>query len=183
VAGHHAFFALSDLLLHTPNRLSMLGLSTKLRKQLSACRVLDLLGEPNQVNGSNALTAISNPGSGTELQCRTYLIEKTSLVFLSGHVRNTGLEKLGLAESLRHCARDRRCVIDLRNANSIDSPAVAALNQMTETARATGGTVNICGASRNILQMFKVAEQDLSSCIISDAQLLELMTAPEKTHV
>lgn len=182
VAGHHAFFALSDLLLRSCGQLTMLGLSARLRKQLSACRVLDLLGEPQQINDSSALAAISNPTSSPDLQCKTYLIGETSLIFLGGQVRNTGLEEVGLAESLRHCARNRQCVIDLRNARSIDSPAVAALYQMAKHAKANGGTLSISGASRNILQMFKITEQDLSACMISDRQLLELIAAPEKAH-
>ncbi|MEP4486527.1 MAG: WecB/TagA/CpsF family glycosyltransferase [Halioglobus sp.] len=182
VAGHHAFFALSDLLRHSSSRLTMLGLSPRLRKQLSACRVLDLLGDSQDSNDSSALNAISDPAASSQLQCKTYLIGETSLIFLGGQVRNTELEKVGLAESLRHCARNRQCVIDLRNALSIDSPAVAALHKMAELAKSSGGSLSICGASRNILQMFKVTEQDLSACLITDRQLLELIAAPEQYH-
>jgi exopolysaccharide biosynthesis WecB/TagA/CpsF family protein len=167
MAGHQALFTLSELQRRSGNIL-MLGMTPRLERQLAACRVIDILGRSQGSTLSNLDAGIS-AGAG-QLSCRSYVSDDSALIFLGGTVDDDALRGIAFGECLSHTARDRTCIIDLRNVSLLESSAIATFEPFLDGNRE--GRVLFSGASDNVRQMFRVAELNAPASFISDKQLI-----------
>lgn len=170
IAAHQEFFALAQLLRNADSNTTLLGLSKRVRRQLAACRVVDLLGDVKAANSLTALTGSPGQTHGAA-SCRSFLVGNTSLIMLCGRVDAAGLNVLGFIECLAHSARDRYCIIDLRNVGLLESSAIAQLHPIL-SGITDSGSVMISGAGDNIRQMFRMAGLDHKDRFISDKDML-----------
>jgi N-acetylglucosaminyldiphosphoundecaprenol N-acetyl-beta-D-mannosaminyltransferase len=173
MAGHHALFALAELQRGRGNIL-LLGISPGLHRQLAACRVLDVAGRSEGSTLSNLEAGVGT--GGRELSCRSYVMDDAALIFLAGKVDSAGLAELAFIECLRHAARDRVCVVDLRKVSLLESSAIAALEPILRNGENSRGRVIFSGASENSRQMFRMARVGAPVNFIDDARLLAMIS-------
>jgi ABC-type transporter Mla MlaB component len=173
MAGHHIFFALAELQRSRGNIL-LLGISPGLHRQLAASRVLDVPGRSEGSMLSNLEAGVG--AQGQALSCRSYVMNDAALIFLAGKVDAAGLAALAFIECLQHAARDRVCVVDLRNVTLLESSAIAALEPVLAGRANSPGSVIFSGASKNTRQMFRMAQVGAPVSFINDAQLLALIS-------
>jgi anti-anti-sigma regulatory factor len=183
-SGQQEFFRLAQLLQDPQNDISMLGMSKGVKRQLAACRIMDILGEDG--NG-DTLSTLSYTPQGSRLQetgCKSYVMSQTTLIFLSGRVNGDGLNALGFMECLQHATRDRTCILDLRNVTLLESSAIAELYPlMARQQENRSGAIMISGADANARQMFRMTglgeqvlfidDQTFLACIAAEGQEYE----------
>ncbi|MEH6580749.1 MAG: WecB/TagA/CpsF family glycosyltransferase [Halioglobus sp.] len=183
-SGQQEFFRLAQLLQDPQNDISMLGMSKGLKRQLAACRIMDILGEDG--NG-DTISTLSYTPQGSRLQetgCKSYVMSQTTLIFLSGRVNGDGLNALGFMECLQHATRDRTCILDLRNVTLLESTAIAELYPvMAQQQENRSGAILISGADANARQMFRMTglgeqvlfidDQTFLGCIAAEGQEYE----------
>jgi N-acetylglucosaminyldiphosphoundecaprenol N-acetyl-beta-D-mannosaminyltransferase len=179
MAGHHALFTLSELQQQRGNIL-LLGVSPRLHRQLAACRVLDVLGKSEGSTLSNLEAGVG--ARGHALSCRSYVMQDAALIFLAGKVDAGGLAQLAFIECLRHSARDRACIVDLRNVTLLESSAIAMLEPILAASGKGLGRVMFSGASDSARQMFRMARPGAAVDFINDARLLALITEGEPAN-
>ena len=167
MAGHQALFTLSELQRRSGN-IQLLGMTPRLERQLAACRVIDILGRSQGDTLSNLDAGISN-GTG-QVSCRSYVSDDSALIFLGGIVDDDALRGIAFGECLSHTARDRTCIIDLRNVSLLESSAIATFEPFVGNLGT--GQVLFSGASDTVRQMFRMAELDASANFIDDRQLI-----------
>ncbi|MEH6517207.1 MAG: WecB/TagA/CpsF family glycosyltransferase [Halioglobus sp.] len=180
-SGQQEFFRLAQLLQDPQNDISVLGMSKGLKRQLAACRIMDILGEDGS---GDTLSTLSYTPQGSRLQetgCKSYVMSQTTLIFLSGRVTGDGLNALGFMECLEHAARDRTCILDLRNVTLLESTAIAELYPvMAQQQESRRGAILISGADANARQMFRMTglgeqvlfidDHTFLACIASEGQ-------------
>lgn len=173
ISAHQELFLLAELL-HDPGKnLSLLGLSGKLKRQLSACRVLDVLGCHNKGNPLSAITNSGQEANDWAPSCRSYVVGNTSLIFLAGQVDSESLAELGLVECMVHNARERICILDFRNVSLLESSAIAELHPVVSARQTHEGKILFSGVGPGVRQMFRVAQLEEPTQFISDTELLE----------
>jgi N-acetylglucosaminyldiphosphoundecaprenol N-acetyl-beta-D-mannosaminyltransferase len=178
IAGHHEFFRLAQLLADPQNDISLLGLPKAIKRLLGACRIMDVVGE--NYNGNTLSTLSYSPHDKHALQtgCKSYVMSNTALMFLSGTVNGEGLAGIGFVECLLHTARDRTCIIDLRNVTLLESTAIAELEPLITSHQTTGdGAIMVSGADANARQMFRMAYLGENVIFIDDITLLASIAA------
>ncbi|NNK33120.1 MAG: WecB/TagA/CpsF family glycosyltransferase [Xanthomonadales bacterium] len=176
--AHHALFTLSELQRLRNDRIVLLGMSDELRRRLASARVLDML----QTTDGDALSSLDSGRAGAGTGCRTYLLEQTALVFLSGRVDARGLADMGFVESLRQTATDRLVIIDVRNVDLLESTAIVALMSLHAGRGDAAPGVYLSGASPNVRQMFRMANLGAPARFLDDAGLLALIAGEEPGH-
>ena len=177
-SGHQEFFRLAQLLQDSENDVSILGMSKGLKRQLAACGIIDILGEEGS---GDALSALSYSPQGRRMQgigCKSYVMSETTLIFLSGRVNSDGLSGLGMIECLEHAARDRTCVIDLRNVTLLESTAIVELNHIiAEQRESRKDAIVISGADASARQMFHMTGHTEQVIFIDDQTFLASIVA------
>jgi anti-anti-sigma regulatory factor len=176
--AHHALFTLSELQRLRNDRIVLLGMSDELRRRLASARVMDML----QTTDGDALSSLDSGRAGAGTGCRTYLLEQTALVFLSGRVDARGLADMGFVESLRQTATDRLVIIDVRNVDLLESTAIVALMSLHAGRGDAAPGVYLSGASPNVRQMFRMADLGAPARFVDDADLLALIAGEEPGH-
>mgnify|MGYP001811977259 FL=1 len=166
MAGHQTLFTLSELQRRS-GRILLLGMTPGRQRQLAACRVVDVLGRGRGDALSNLEAGLS-AGSG-QLSCRSYVSDDSALIFLGGNLDAAALKGIAFCECLAQTARDRACIIDLRNVGLLESSAIATF----EPFLGAGSKVMFSGVSESTRQMFRVAGLDDAATFVSDQQLIE----------
>ena len=177
-SGQQEFFRLALLLQDPQNDISMLGMSKGVKRQLAACRIMDILGEEG--NG-DTLSTLSYSPQGSRLQetgCKSYVMSQTTLIFLSGCVNGDGLTALGFIECVQHASRNRTCVLDLRNVTLLESTAIAELYPLiVDQQESRNGAILISGADANARQMFRMTGLAEQVLFIDDQTFLASIAA------
>lgn len=183
ISGHQEFFALAEVLHNPEHDISILGMTNAIKRELSACRIMDVLGENSSGSTLNALNESADNGRSRRPGCKSYIMGATGLVFLSGHIDGPGLAGLGFVESLRHSARDRTCIIDLRDVSLLESSAIAELYPLISAIQSSrNGRILISGAGANVRQMFRVSGLEQPVQFIDDTALLAYIATEEANH-
>jgi anti-anti-sigma regulatory factor len=178
IAGHQEFFRLAQLLAEPLNDISVLGVPKAVKSLLSACRIMDVVGENYNGNTLSTLSYLPNGKHAQETGCKSYVMSNTALMFLSGRVNGEGLAGIGFVECLLHAARDRTCIIDLRNVTLLESTAIAELAPLIASHQTTGdGAIMVSGADANARQMFRMTGLGESVIFIDDRALLASIAA------
>lgn len=183
-AGHQELFRLSRLLRRHSSSLSILGMNRSVMRHLQACRVLDLV-ETSSFSGNtiNAISSVARDGDDVDIGCQSYVMKETTLIFLSGHVTGQSLAGLGLIECMEHAARDRTCILDLRNVTLIESSAITQLQALFTDVLAGGkGAVMVSGIGEHVAQMFQITGLVNSTVSIDDNTLLSFIAAEGAVH-
>ncbi len=169
MAGHQALFSLAELQQQENSNIHLLGISEGLRRDLAASRVLDILhtGEGDTLD---TLGGAGNERAG-RFSCRSYVLDDSALICLGGKVSGRSFAEMGFIECLQHTARDRDCIVDLRNVTLLESSAIVALEPFL-SQREGAGRVMFCGASANVRQMFRMAGLGEPAHFINDRELL-----------
>lgn len=177
ISGHQEFFGLAAMLRDPRSDISLLGMTAPVSRELAACRIMDVLGESD---AASPFSALSNTSSNERYQaptCKSYIMGVTSLVFLAGRVDGQGLARMGFVESLQHSARDRTCIIDLRDVSLLESSAIAELYPLIASIQASEtGQILISGAGPNVRQMFRMSGLAQPVRFIDDHTLLAHIT-------
>ena len=177
-SGQQEFFRLALLLQDPQNDISMLGMSKGVKRQLAACRIMDILGEDG--NG-DTLSTLSYSPQGSRLQetgCKSYVMSQTTLIFLTGCVNGDGLTALGFIECVQHASRNRTCVLDLRNVTLLESTAIAELYPLiVDQQESRNGAILISGADANARQMFRMTGLVEQVLFIDDQTFLASIAA------
>jgi N-acetylglucosaminyldiphosphoundecaprenol N-acetyl-beta-D-mannosaminyltransferase len=183
ISGHQEFFALSAMLRDPGNDISLLGMTASVKRQLAACRIMDILGENQEGNPLNALNSKpANPGDQT-FSCKSYMMGNTGLIFLAGRLDGESLARTGFVESLRDSARDRTCILDFRDVFLLESSAIAELYPLITSVQASEhGEILISGAGPNIRQMFRMSALEEPVRFIEDTNLLDRLGTGEKAN-
>ncbi|MFT5709735.1 MAG: N-acetylglucosaminyldiphosphoundecaprenol N-acetyl-beta-D-mannosaminyltransferase [Halioglobus sp.] len=178
IAGHQEFFRLAQLLADPQNDISVLGVPKAVKRLLGACRIMDVVGENHSGNTLSTLSYSPHDKHAQETGCKSYVMSNTALMFLSGTVNGEGLAGIGFVECLLHTARDRTCIIDLRNVTLLESTAIAELEPLIVSHQTTGdGAILVSGADANARQMFRMTGLSESVIFIDDATLLASIAA------
>jgi anti-anti-sigma regulatory factor len=105
-------------------------------------------------------------------------MSNTALIFLSGQVSGEGLAGIGFVECLQNAARDRTCIVDLRNVTLLESTAIAKLEPLIASNQPSGdGAIMVSGADANARQMFRMTGLGESVIFIDDTTLLASIAA------
>ena len=173
LAGHQSILTLAELQRSPGTHIQLMAIPRQLRRDLAATRVLDTL----QALEGNTLTVLGSDvrPRGDELICRSYVLDDCALIFLGGRVTRNGLDSLGIIESLQHTARDRDCVLDLRNVTLLESSAIALLQPFFATANAVGGRLVFSGLNKTVTQMLRMAGLGEPQNIVNDSMLLAII--------
>ena len=173
MAGHQLLLTLSELQQTQGADIQLMAISPRLRRELAATRVLDAL---NAQEG-NALSALvpDSRTSGSELRCRSYVLEDCALTFLGGRVDRSGLDALGIVECLEHTARDRDCIVDMRNVTLLETSAIIALQPFFSGTGVNRGRVVFSGLNNAVLQMVRMAGLGEPQNCITDQMLLSVI--------
>ncbi|MEO0438330.1 MAG: WecB/TagA/CpsF family glycosyltransferase [Pseudomonadota bacterium] len=171
LAAQQELFNLAALLRTQRSSLQLMGMSRRVRQQLSAARVIDLL-EGDTRGALQRLTERSTNGS--EFSCDSYALGNASLVMLSGRVNRENLSTLGFVECLLHSVRDRCCIIDFRNVDLLESSGIAELLPLFN--REQQDQVLLSGVGHSVKQMLRMTEIENNASLIDDSELLALIT-------
>lgn len=178
IAGHQEFFRLAKLLADPLSDISVLGLPKAVKRLLGACRIMDVVGENQNGDTLSTLSYSPHDKHAQETGCKSYVMSNTALMFLSGRVNGEGLAGIGFMECLLHAARDRTCIVDLRNVTLLESTGIAELEPLMTTQQTTGdGAIMVSGADANARQMFRMTGLGESVIFIDDATLLASIAA------
>jgi len=170
------FFALADLV--SANQVQLLGMTPRVRRQLKAARLIDLVDGSAQ--GALAKLTLKE-STDRAFQCRSYSLGASTLVMLSGRVNREKLAEIGFVECLLHSVRDRRSILDFRSVSLLESSGIAELMPLLTQHLEGRAEVLISGAGHNTQQMLRMADVDLKARIISDEALLHHITE-EPSH-
>ncbi len=172
------YFNLAGLLEAQRGELQLMGLSPRVRQQLTAARLIDLL--EGEAHGALAHLARRADAEGA-FSCQSYALEDSTLVMLSGRITRDSLREIGFVECLLHSVRDRSCILDFRNVNLLESSGIAELMPLLTAGVEGKGTMYLSGVGYRIHQMLHMAEIETSARIINDPELLAQIT-PEQNH-
>ena len=177
-SGQQEFFRLAQILQHPENDISILGMSKAIKRQLAACRIMDVLGDDGNGDTLSTLSYSPQGSLAQETGCKSYVMSQTTLIFLSGRVNGEGLAALGLIECLQHATRNRTCVLDLRNVTLLESTAIAELYPtIVEQQENRNGAILISGADANARQMFRMTGLGEQVLFIDDQTFLASIAA------
>jgi len=177
-SAQQEFFSIGELLRDSRARVSLLGMSSPVKRHLTACRVMDVIGEGQAGNTLSALASAPPGQCSRDIDCNSYVLSKTTLIFLSGHVSSNGLDSLGLVECMYHAARDQTCILDLRNVVLLESTAIARLQSAVAEVYERGqGAILVSGAGPNVRQMFRMTDLESRVIFIDDGTLLASIAA------
>lgn len=172
-SGLYEFVRLAEHFNDPENHMSLFGMPGVLKRQLSACRIIDVVADSHL---GDTLGTLSLADSTQEISCKSYVMSDTTLIFLSGRVDSEGLTQLGFIESLEHAIRGRTCILDLRNVTLLESSAIAMLHNFFDSElEKKGGAVFISGMSANVRQMFHMTALGETVLFINDKTLLALI--------
>jgi anti-anti-sigma regulatory factor len=156
----------------------VLGVPKAVKRLLGACRIMDVVGENHNGNTLSTLSYSPQDTHTQETGCKSYVMSNTALMFLSGRVNGEGLAGIGFVECLLHAARDRTCIVDLRNVTLLESTAIAELEPLIAAHQTTGdGAIMVSGADANARQMFRMTGLGESVIFIDDITLLASIAA------
>lgn len=179
-SGLYEFIRLAEYLNEPDNHISLLGMSGAVKRELSACRIIDVITDSHV---GDTISTLSSGKSTQDISCKSYVMSDTTLIFLSGRVDSEGLGQLGFIESLKHAVRGRTCIIDLRDVTLLETSAIATLHDFFETElEEKGGAVLMSGMSANVRQMFHMAALGDSVLFINDKTLLALIAEEGATY-
>lgn len=172
-SGLYEFIRLAEYFNDPENHISLFGMSGAVKRQLSACRIIDVITDSHL---GDTLSTLSSGEPTQQISCKSYVMSDTTLIFLSGRVDSEGLAKLGFIESLEHAVRGRTCILDLRNVTLLESSAIATLHDFFDSElEEKEGAVLISGMSANVRQMFYMTALGESVLFINDKTLLALI--------
>ncbi len=180
MAGHQTLLSLAELQQREDCNLKLLGITERLRRDMAASRVLEVL----HTGEGDTLLTLGHTGSANNgrFSCRSYVLDDAALICLGGKVTGRDLGDLGFIECLMHTARDRDCIIDLRNVSLLESSAIATLRPFLSEHVGNSGHVMFNGASANVLQMFRMAGLGEPKYFISDSGLLAAICDGVRTN-
>lgn len=183
IAGQQELFRLAELLRDPNNNISLLGVPKAIRRLLAACRVMDVIGDGHNGDTLSTLSYSPRVQQQEATGCKSYVMSNTALMFLSGRVDGTGLAGIGFVECLLHAARDRTCIIDLRNVSLLESTAIAELGPLITAHQQNGdGAIMISGADANARQMFRMTDLGDTVIFIDDTTLLACIAAEGQSY-
>ena len=170
MAGHQALLSLAELQQREDSNLQLLGITERLRRDLAATRVLDAL----HAGEGDTLDTLGRAGSANNghFSCRSSVLDDAALICLGGKVSGRSLADLGFIECLEHTARDRDCIIDLRNVSLLESSAIVALRPFLCGRPGSSGRVLFGGVNANVLQMFRMAGLGQPENFVGDDEFL-----------
>ncbi|WP_439100785.1 WecB/TagA/CpsF family glycosyltransferase [Congregibacter sp.] len=166
-------FNLASLLSSEKNHIQLLGIRPQLRRQLTIARLMDLL---EQYSRGSIDSLAGQPAPHTILNCQSYALENATLTLLGGRVNRASLCDLGFVECMLHSIRDRHCIIDFRRVNLLESSGIAELIPLLTYTGGAYSTLYLSGVSDSIRQMLRMSEIDYTATVISDNELLGLIS-------
>lgn len=170
LSAQQELFNLASLLRRPGTQIQLMGMSPRLRRQLTAARLMDLL----ETDSTGTIDRLAGGADhATSFSCQSYALRDATLTMLSGPVSRETLRELGFVECLLHSVRDRHCIIDFRNVSLLESSGIAELMPLFTHAGQNGSAVYLSGAGHNVRQMLRMAEIDSTAKLMSDQQLLE----------
>ncbi|MDP5071567.1 MAG: WecB/TagA/CpsF family glycosyltransferase [Congregibacter sp.] len=172
-------FNLASLLQTQRANIQLMGMSSQLRRQLTAARLMDLLENDNK--GTLDRLA-SRPTDFASFACQSYALKDSTLVMLSGRINRDSLTEVGFVECLLDSVRDRHCIIDFRNVDLLESSGIAELIPLFTHTGPNGSSVFLSGAGHNIKQMLRMAEIHSTAEIINDRLLLERISKENRSE-
>ncbi|NIB39714.1 WecB/TagA/CpsF family glycosyltransferase [Pseudomaricurvus alkylphenolicus] len=169
MSGHQALLSLAELQQREDHNLLLLGIPAGLRRDLCRTRVLDAL----QTEEGDTLEALGSHGAscGARFSCRSFVMKDSALIFLGGKVTEKDLSHMGFVECLSQTARDRDCIVDLRNVSLLESSAIVALKPFLCSEPGQPGRVLFSGARVGVMQMFRMAGLGSPEHFLSDQGL------------
>jgi anti-anti-sigma regulatory factor len=150
-----------------------MALPRRVRRDLAATRVLDAL----EAREGDTLAALGADARAMrdQLTCSSYVLDDCALTFLGGKVTRAELDALGVIECLEQTARDRDCILDLRNVTLLESSAVVALQPFFASREFGEGRMVFSGISPAVAQMFQMAGLGQPENCVDDAMLLSVI--------
>jgi ABC-type transporter Mla MlaB component len=170
--AHHHFLQLTELVSDPGKNLKLIGIGKRLKRCLRASRVMDLL-DPSCQSGSLSTLASASIDLPELFSCASYVSDKGSLIFMEGVVNSSNLRSVGFGECLQQTARDRTCVLDLRQVIAIESSGIAELYANIESDPHLRANILLAGASYQTRQMFRLADLAWPDNFLSDNDLMD----------
>jgi N-acetylglucosaminyldiphosphoundecaprenol N-acetyl-beta-D-mannosaminyltransferase len=161
------FFSLTGLI--DAGELQLMGMNDRVRRQLRAARLIDLVDGDSR--GALAELSTRTP-RGNEFHCQSYALGSSTLVMLSGRVNRDKLREMGFVECLMHSARDRRCIIDLRGVSLLESSGIAELLPLISREAQGNAEMLLSGVGYRVQQMLRMAEIKVTAQTIDDRALI-----------
>ena len=167
------FFNLAGLLREKRSEVQLMGLSKKVRRELSSARLLDLI-EGDTRGALERLTERRHHEQ--DFTCESYSLGKATLVMLVGRVNRDNLASIGFVECLLHSIRDRACIIDFRNVDMLESSGIAEMMPLFNAPATNGSQLLLSGLDYSAKQMLRMSEIETNAEIIGDNQLLQRLS-------
>lgn len=170
------FFNLAGLLQDRPQQIQLMGLSSNLRRKLSAARLLDLIDLGHSTSADSLDRLAPNKDNTSEFFCESYALENATFVVLGGRVSRDRLREIGFVECLLQSSRDRSCILDFRHVTLLESSGISELMPLLTMPALDSSEVLLSGAGFNTKQMLRMAEIESSAQFIEDTALLKRLS-------
>lgn len=179
LAAHLTFYEIGRLFSNGIASGVFLNLSNKVQKRLEAGRIMDAC-QPSTGEISELHHSLAGVEEG-ETSVRSYVLDDAALIYLSGPVTARSLKDMGFSICLEDMARDRLCVVDVRNVSRLDSATIISLFRSVKTV--PGGRSRICisGLDKAGLKVLENTGLKNKIKLMDDKQLAnQIFTAGEK---
>jgi N-acetylglucosaminyldiphosphoundecaprenol N-acetyl-beta-D-mannosaminyltransferase len=158
MAANEAFAVLARKLSALKSTALIVGMSKRICRDLSHARVMDLASPKTLNSTSDAIDSYSDQHSQSNRICKSYVVENSVLLCLTGVIEGVKLANLGVEECMLDAGRDREIIVDLRQVEQIDSTAISLLFKLV-LAEKNGliKRIQFSGTSEVIKQMLCVS--------------------------
>ncbi|AQA18364.1 glycosyl transferase [Halioglobus japonicus] len=168
--AHQLLLTLGEMQQHKQFDVQCLGISPRLRRDLSVTRAMDA------VQGQHVGTLeVIGTDEGKSFSCRSYALHDGVITFIGGEVSASEFAATGFIESLGHASRDRDCYIDLRGVTLLHSSAIVALSPFFQRDPESQGGFVFSGINAHVRQMFVMAGLGMPDTPLTDQQLLNML--------
>lgn len=158
MAANEAFAVLARKLSALNSTALIVGMSKRVRRDLSHARVMDLALPKTLNSTSGAIDSYSDQHLTNNRICKSYVVENSVLICLAGVIEGVELANLGIEECILDSGRDRDLIIDLRQVEQIDSTAISLLFKLVLAERnGLIKRIKFSGTSEVIKQMERVS--------------------------
>ncbi|MEM8499762.1 MAG: WecB/TagA/CpsF family glycosyltransferase [Pseudomonadota bacterium] len=167
LAGHQMFYDLGQRFKRGRHKGALIGLSQRVQRSLKVSRALDGFDE-RVLNQSPSDMMTHNQNANSDLSCQSFLLEKSTLIFLNGQADRQSLQKTAIVESINDILSKRDCIVDLRYLVYIDAGAIIDLYQVASKLESAGHQLFLSGLSADLVRSIELMKLPTPFNIVED---------------
>jgi N-acetylglucosaminyldiphosphoundecaprenol N-acetyl-beta-D-mannosaminyltransferase len=171
LAAYLPFFELGNLFKQGTVNGLLLNIKPAVRRRLEAGRIMDACQRHTTSFKALRMPGADAASTSTGMNCRSYVLEDAALIYLSGRVDGNALARLGFDICVADMSRNRTCVIDLRDADLLESTAVAHFYRIVQALPDSAHKIYFSGVGAQARRVFELAGVTKSLDLITDERL------------